>query len=523
MSSWSLTVGALLGLGLVGCVNPRPVPPPPPSNLAPASLTAPTLPRTTSKPESSRESTTGPIQTVAALEQAPAKKSDDAAPSKSAQDEPPLVRPAYAQLETLPIDLTTVIRLVDANNPGIAFAQARVREAEARLEQAEVLWLPNLSVGTSYLRFDGQTQNQRGEVFSKSRANLFTSGGASLSLDVAEAIYRPLIERRLVSAEQFRAQYVALGTAYEGVSAYLDLVQIYAQLEINADTLKKAEAMHQAALNAQNAKLDRTAGDLNRAQSEVLFRRLERIELEGKSGVASARLGRLLLLQPNVKLVPADRAVAPITLIEPQLTLDELLNHAMNYRPDLKANREAIAAALERVRRQAYGPLFPKLAITNQTGAFGGGLNDDLQNFKARNALAAQVFWEVKNLGFGNKAETAERRATLEQAQVSQVEIQARIVSEIVEAAQVTAARFEALDNSKRAVAEALELYRINKEGIFNVIDAKNLFDALRPLQAIQLLNQARSNYLNAVIEYNRAQYRLFTAIGQPPSIGCAN
>ena len=47
----------------------------------------------------------------------------------------------------------------------------------------------------------------------------------------------------------------------------------------------------------------------------------------------------------------------------------------------------------------------------------------------------------------------------------------------------------------------------------------KNLFDALRPLQAIQTLNQARVNYLTAVLDFNRAQYRLYAALGYPTHV----
>jgi outer membrane protein TolC len=437
----------------------------------------------------------------------------DAKPS-----EPARLRPAYAQLETLPIDLPTVIRLVDEKSPAIGVAQARVREAQARLASANVQWLPNLSVGAAYLRFDGQTQNQRGEIFGVSRANLFAGGGPALNWDFAEAIYRPLIERRLTAAESFRERAALLGTELDAVSAYLDLVQVHAQLEINADTIQKAEAMLTAAKNARDAKLDRSAGDVNRAASEVLFRKAERLDLESRVGVASARLGRLLLLPPNVKLIPADSAVAPVVLIDPATTLDDLMTSALANRPDLAANREAIAAAWARVRRQERGPLLPKLTIVNQTGTFGGGLNDDLSKFEARNALSAQLYWEVRNLGFGNRADAAERRAQLEQAQFQWVEAQARATADIVEAAQIAAAKYESLELAETAIREASELYRINKEGTLNVVDAKNLFDALRPLQAIQVLNQARSSYLAAVIEFNRSQYRLFTLIGNAPA-----
>jgi outer membrane protein TolC len=442
---------------------------------------------------------------------------EEAVPADAPADEPS-ERPAYARLETLPIDLPTVLRLTDANSPAIAFAGAKAREAEARLRGAELLWVPNLVAGVTYTRFDGQTQNQRGDVFAVSRANLFASGGLGLNVDTADALYRPLIERRLSAAEQQRARTVSDFAELDAVVAYFDLVQVYAQLEINADALAKAESMLRSATDARAAKRDRVAGDVQRAAAEVYLRKVERADLNGRAGAASARLARLLLLKPTLKLVPAAAAVVPVPLIDPASTIDDLVTLALANRGDLAANREAVAAALARVRRQQYGPLFPKVAVTNQTGGFGGGLNDDLQNFSARNALSAALVWELKGFGLVDRAETAARRAQLDQAQIAQIEYQARAVAEIVEAAQVAAARYEAVELTARAVREAEELYRINKEGTLNVVDAKNLFDALRPLQAIQVLAQSRTSYLAAVLDFNRAQYRLFALIGYAPA-----
>jgi outer membrane protein TolC len=435
------------------------------------------------------------------------------------QSSPPMdgiesTRPVYSELVELPIDLPTVIRLVDANSPAVSIAQARVREAQARLARAEVQWLPNLSAGVAYNRFDGQTQNQGGAVFGVSRSNLFAGGGPALSLDLSEAIYRPLIERQQASAEQLRAQAVCLGSELDAVLAYLDLLQVYGSLEINADTTSKAESMLTAAENAKDSKLDRTAGDVNRAKTEVLFRRIERIELISKKGAASARLGKLLLLQPNVMLIPADTAVVPINLIDPSSTIDELLSTAISNRPDLAAMRNLIGAAWGNVRKQEEGPRLPKLGVSNQTGAFGGGLNADVGNFDSRNALSAQLYWELKNLGLGNRYEINERKAILSQVRMQLVESQARACAEIVEVAQSAGAKYESLTLAEQAIQEASELYRINKEGTLNVVDAKNLFDALRPLQAIQTLNQARLNLLNSIIEYNRSQYKLYTLVG---------
>jgi len=127
------------------------------------------------------------------------------------------------------------------------------------------------------------------------------------------------------------------------------------------DTLAKANEMLTAAKNAKEAKLDRTAGDVQRSQTEVLSRRAERLDLESRVGAASARLNRLLLLPATVKLIPSEAVIAPVTLIDPTQTLDQLIAVGVSSRPDLAAYREAIGAAQERVRFQKHGPLLTAL------------------------------------------------------------------------------------------------------------------------------------------------------------------
>lgn len=425
--------------------------------------------------------------------------------------------------EIFTIDLATVIRLVNENSPAVGYSRAKVQEAQARAQAADLLWIPDLSAGSTYNRFDGQTQNQRGEVFAVSRSNLFANGGVSLTLDVAEALYRPLIAQRIASAEEQRADATSLGAELDAIVAYLELSQIHGLIEINAQTLEKGEAMLVAARDAQRAKLDRSAGDVNRVQTEILFRRQERLDLKGRAGAASARLAKLLLLNPTVWLVPQTTELVPITLVNPEIPLEELVTMAIQHRPDLAASREILSAAWERVRKAQKDPLLPKVQVVDQGGVFGGGKNADLQDFSGRNAVTALLYWELKNLGFGNRYEIRERQAGVDQAHFLVAETQARMSSEVVEAAQMATAKFDGLSLSEQAVNEANDLYRINQEGTFNVVDAKNLFDALRPLQALQMLNQAKQNRLSAVIDYTRAQYRLYLALGCPAETAMAS
>lgn len=419
--------------------------------------------------------------------------------------------------ETLPIDTRTVLRLVNSNSPIIGFSQARVEEAQARAEAADLLWIPNLTAGIAYNRFDGQTQNQRGEIFEKSRSNLFANGGVTLNLDLADAIYQRLIQRRVAFAEEQHANSVSIVAQLDAMLAYIDLMQTEGLLEINAQVLEKGEAMLTAAQDAQRAKLDRSPGDVNRVRTEILLRRQERLDLVGRSNVASTRLGRQLLLRSSVKLVPNPAEIVPVTLVsfEPS-GLDDLVATAIQNRPDLASSRELLGAAWERVRKAQRGPLLPKLLVTDQGGSFGGGLNADMGDFKSRNVVTGVLYWELKNLGFGNYLETIQREAGATQARFQLIETQARVAAEVAEAAQIAEAKAQMLEIAEEAVKEATELYRISHEGTFHVVDAKNLFDALRPLQSLQVLQQTRQNYLAAMMDHNRAQYRLYAAIGCP-------
>lgn len=416
----------------------------------------------------------------------------------------------------MPIDLPTTLRLVSASNPTIAMARARVAEAYQRLEQANVLWLPNLTVGTTYTRHDGQTQNQRGEVFTVSRSSLFGGGGAVARFDASDALFTPLVARRLTDAEAARAQMVNQNIQLDAALAYFDLVSIYGQIAINADTLARAEQMLDRAEAAHKAGLSKTAADINRALTEVNLRRQDAIVLRGQAAAASARLVRLLLLDPSTELVPADGTVLPIVVVPADCPLDSLVTLGLVQRPEVAMTQALTDAGEIRVRQARVAPLLPKVQVDYISGAFGGGQNSYIGDTGARGDGVASVYWELRNLGFGNAAQVRERQAVVDQARYRQQEVNAQVAAEITEAAKLAGARFQSLDSAQKAVANAIEMYRKLLDTSFGMIGPRPQYDPLEPLLAIQALNQARLQYLAEVVEFNRSQFRLYTAVGQP-------
>jgi outer membrane protein TolC len=425
-----------------------------------------------------------------------------------AAGEPPVEAP-------LPIDIATALRLVDANSPTVAVARARVQEAIARQQQANVLWLPNLQVGATYLRHDGQIQDTGGTVFTTSRQSLFAGGAAILRVDTADAYFQPLIARRLLAADSANARAVSNNVQLDVALTYLDLLRVNGQLAINADIVARAEEMLRRADAADRAGLVKTKADAPRARTEVDLRKQEALDIQGRVAGVSARLAQLLILSPTVDLLPVD-PIVPVTLVSPSCSLNELVATGWLNRPELAAYRSLVAAAAERVRQAKYTPLLPKLQLDYSGGGYGGGRNDQLTNFGGRGDLGASAYWEFRNLGFGNVAVTREREAQLVGAQFRVQELQAQVAAEVTAAAKQTLLHFRALDSAQEAVRQALEMYRRLEASSFGMIGPKAQYDALEPLLAIQALNQARNQYLAEVIDYNKSQFRLYVALGQP-------
>src|SRR5262249_50963256 len=160
-----------------------------------------------------------------------------------------------------------------------------------------------------------EIQNSEGAVFPSSFQNLFVGGGASLRVDSGEALFAPLVARRLTEAESAGARAVSNNIQLDVAVAYLDLLQAHGALSINADILARSQEMLRRAEAAERAQASKTTADVNRARTEVNVRLQERAALRGRVATASARLARLLLLRPTVRLQPVDPLVVPLTLV----------------------------------------------------------------------------------------------------------------------------------------------------------------------------------------------------------------
>jgi outer membrane protein TolC len=218
-----------------------------------------------------------------------------------------------------------------------------------------------------------------------------------------------------------------------------------------------------------------------------------------------------------------------VTVIDPSVAVDSLIPIALAARPELAGQQAVVQATLARLKQEKMRPLVPSLVLrgasTNPAGTlgygtFGGGRDGTLRDFSGRLDIDVQLLWEFQALGFGNRARVDERRAEYEAATLELFRRQDRIAAEVVTAfAQVRAAA-ERVNDAEPALREAGELVNKTLEGLGQT---RRLGDALvlvvRPQEAVaavQAFAQAANDFFAAVADYNRAQFRLYRALGHP-------
>ena len=251
--------------------------------------------------------------------------------------------------------------------------------------------------------------------------------------------------------------------------------------------------------------------DHDRARTELAIRRNEVWRADEAVKVASARLAQLLHVDPNVELSPSEATVVPLTLREANASPQQLVADGLSHRAEVCEQRQLVAEACQRLRREEHAPLLPSVLLGVSYGGFGGGLGNNFRQIGDRFDADAVAYWELRNLGFGESAARAEANSRVQQAKWREVALLDRIAREVVESNAQVNSRRQQLTIAEEGIQAATSSFEKNSERIEN---AQGL--PLETLQSLQALAQARREYLRTVSDYNVAQFQLQRALGWP-------
>ncbi len=457
----------------------------------------------------------------------PAALAPPATPTPVATPNLPAVPATQPGDRPLAINLPTALQLAGANPLDIALATQRLQAASAELQRANVLWLPTVYLGADYFRHDGQIQDVAGKVFGISKSSFMVGATPNMVFAVTDAIYAPLAARQFVRARQGEVQAARNDSLLSVAEAYFIVQQARGEVAGSVDAVRRTEDLVKRVEKLAEGLTP--AVEKNRALTELARRRQAVEAAYERWQTASAELNRLLRLDPSALAAPMEAPNLRVDLIDLNHPVDDLIPVALTYRPELASQQAVVQATLARIRQEKVRPLVPSVVIrgaaTNPAGTlaggyFGGGINDNLSNFGARNSIDFQLLWEFQNLGFGNQALVRQREAENQQAILALFRTQDIVAAEVVQAYAQASRAVKRLRQAEEGLKNALVTVEKNLEGLQQTRNVGGvLVLVFRPQEvvaAIQSLDQAYRDYYGATADANRAQFRLYRALGQP-------
>jgi outer membrane protein TolC len=344
----------------------------------------------------------------------------------------------------------------------------------------------------------------------------------------SDALFAPLAARQVVRARQAGVQTAANDTLLAVAQAFFTVQQARGELAGSLDAVRRAEDLLRRVQKLAPGLTP--ALEITRARTEVARRRQTVHTAQERWLSASADLVRVLHLDPAVVVEPLEPAHLAVALLGTDKPVNDLIAVALTNRPELAAQHALVQVTVARLRQERWRPLVPSLLIrgastpvtgTLTAGVFGGGINESIGNFSMRQDWDVQVLWQLQNLGFGNRAVVRQREAENQAALVDLFRVQDRVAAEVVQAyglVQTAAARVQ---DAKIEVKQARQSVAQNLLGVeqTKTTDGRPITLVVRPQEvvaAIDALYQAYVDFYGAVADFNRAQFQLYHALGQP-------
>jgi outer membrane protein TolC len=453
-----------------------------------------------------------------------------------------------------PITLSESLRVAGVENPTINIARQAVQIAQAEQLQARVLLVPNVNVGANYDVHNGTFQSSFGAIRKVDRDSVYYGLGVNtvgtqtiqipglfINQHLGNVLFEPQVARQALANRRFRATATRNDIFLDVSTTYLDLLGAEARLAVIRQSLNDFEAIARWTASYARTGAGRQ-GDADRAQADLLALRYQEQKAQQEVAEAAANLAELLNLDPSCRLQTGDVPIQIVQFVDPKVPLPRLLDIASQNRPEVLAAMAAIRQAQIRVRQEKTRPLFPILVTGFSAGNFGGGsvgtsfgnvfnphtgqtpnaatpetlgrIIPPFGNIAGRYDFDVFAFWQLQNMGFGNIARVRETRALVGQSEAERLRVLNEVLREVSEAYNKSAEYYRSIAIQRRRVQEATNGLQKDLNRIY-----KGQGLTIEVLDNARRLLEAREALLAAVVNFDRSQFQLFVALGQPPTL----
>ncbi len=452
-------------------------------------------------------------------------KKDEPAPNNLNPNANPLFFPTKPQEVDIrvvkPVTLNQAIELALKNNKELAQARLTVERAQAQLEAERAALYPSLQTTVDLSRNDSAITQRQNEAFlrengntaaNRSRLTPTTTDSLNGQVQVNYSLYaggeraaRIARSEREIRRNQLVLEQTAEQTRFNATDAYYELQRADARVAIAqaaiedaTQSLRDAQLLEQAGLGTRFSVLQAEV-DLANANQDLTTS-------ISNQRVARRRLAQILSLGQQVELTAADEIREAGTW---GLTLDDSIVLAYKNRSELEQQlvQREISEQDRNIARASITPRVNLIANYNLLNNF----NDEI-GFTDGYNVGAQITWNFFDGGaaFARERE-ANRNIDIADTQFANLRNQVRF--EVEQAYYGLVANRENIATSTKSVESATESLRLARlrfqAGVGTQTDVIN---------SQRDLTDARSRYLQAIVDYNKSLNSLQRAVSNLPN-----
>jgi outer membrane protein TolC len=410
------------------------------------------------------------------------------------------------------IDLPTVLQLAGARSLDIQIAREKLAEARANRESSVWQFFPSITPGVGYRRHDNLIQDVQGNIVDVHKDSYTVGPVIGGQLDIGDAVYKNLASRQLVKAAEWGLESQRQDSILAAVLGYFDLAKAQSAVSVAQEAVKIS---HDYAGQVQRAVDAGVAfkGDALRAQVQSERNQLTLRQTQEQQRAGAARLVQTLHMESGVELVAWDDELLPLDIVSTNASLDSLVAQAVSTRPELAQNRFLVGAAKDAKNGAKFGPLIPSLGAQIFVGGLGGGNETAHRGLGESEDYAFTLGWRFGPGGLFDRGRIRAADARLKIADLNSRKLLDDITRQVTEGFSRWQSLSDQIAAARRAVQAAEETLRLTAQRKEFAVGA-----VLENIQSEQELTRTRLDYLNAIAEYNKAQYALRKAIGTIPA-----
>jgi len=414
------------------------------------------------------------------------------------------------------LGISDAIEISMINNPAVTVAASRVTASENILTQAKSGYYPQVSLSAGYTQTTsplwafGTKLNQgliSAEDFDPNRLNDPDAiDNYDMTLSTVWSLYDS--GQTYYGVRQAKLGHTSAGYSLDRttqevisgtISAYNSVLLSRQHLETILLAIKTAEAT-EATIKSRFDSGFIVKSDLLQTRVHIANLIQQRLQAESQVAVARGGLCAAMGVNPDTQFELVGSLSSDS---ETTGSLEQWLETAMTNRPDLKALSRQLDIAETEIQK-TKSSRFPSVALAAEYGSDSDTFGDGKENYTIGAVVSMNLF-----SGFRVSSKIAEAASNLKQVRAMISGMELRISMETRTAYYQAMSTWEQIRVAESAVAQAEEALRIVKDRY-----ETDLVTIVELLNSELALQQARTNRLKAIHDYNNAKADLMLAAG---------